>query len=108
MLERKSEDPSQRSAINSAAGKLGICPKTVSRMWKRVSIFFSEGKKVPVVDSVKKGRVGRKKKDHTEKIRKIKDMEQNRRGTVRSLPAAIRVQKSTLCYDIRVFGLNLG
>ena len=96
MLERKSGETLQRGAINSAATNFNICRKTVSRIWKRASICYPEGKMVPVVDSVKKGRVGRKKKDHSEKISKIKDIEQNRRGTFRSLSTAIRFPKSTL------------
>ena len=96
LLEHKSEGSLARGTIGVAAEKFQRCSKTISNIWKRAKRCYDEGMKLPNVDSLKKGNVGRKKKDHTESIAKIKETPQNQRGTIRGLSAAIEIPKSTL------------
>jgi hypothetical protein len=84
-----------RGAINEVANKFEVSRLTISRIWQMAKKQYEEGKISADVSS-KKVNCGRKRKDYSENLKRIKHIPINRRGTIRSLSCAIDVPKSTV------------
>lgn len=85
----------KRGAIKDAATEFNVCRTTIFHIWKLAKNQYSEGKKFADVSSHMKN-CGRKKKDYTQAINIIKNVPLNRRGSLRSLSAAIQVPLTSL------------
>lgn len=56
-----------------------------NRIWKRAQGCYAEGKRCANVDSLKKKRCGRKKKDYSQNLMKMRDVPLNKRSTMQSV-----------------------
>ena len=69
--------------------------QSVSRIWKKALLCFHNDVVVNV-DCHKKGMVGRKKKDYTDALESIRDLEPRERSTLRSISSRINLPLTTL------------
>lgn len=83
-----------KGAIQEAAEKFKTSKFTIYRIWNMVKGDIFNG--IWNANSKKKGNVGRKRKDWTEKLSKIKDVPLSERTTMKSLSHAIGIPKTTL------------
>lgn len=95
LLQRTIGGKLQRGAIGVAAVKFQCHPVTISRIWKRASESYSSGNWCANVNSLKK-KCGRKKKNYTDNLERMREIPVNRRSTLMSLSYAIGVPKTTL------------
>ena len=101
LLERLNGEQLQLNAINDAAAKFDVSRLTISRIWKRARSSIDRGDVCIDVSSRKAGRSGRKRKDWSENLDKMKDIPLAQRGTLRSLSYAIEIPKTTLIALLR-------
>lgn len=99
LLKRMKGKKLQHGAINEVAKDVGVTRLTVSKIWKMAQGQYNEGKISADVSSKKKKKCGRKPKDYSENISKIKNIPFNQRSTIRCLARAIDVPRSSL-FDI--------
>lgn len=96
LLPRSANGKLRKGAIGVAANEFKCNPVTISRIWKRAAACYAAGKRCANVDSMKKIKCGRKRKDYSENINRMREVPFNRRRNLRSLSFAIDVPKSTL------------
>lgn len=99
LLQYKNGEKLQHGAINTVAAEFAVSRLTVSKIWYIAKKQYSEGQISADVSSKKKKKCGRKRKDYSENLATMKNIPMNRRGSIRSLSAAIGIPKSTL-FDV--------
>ncbi|KAF4034092.1 hypothetical protein GN244_ATG13975 [Phytophthora infestans] len=89
-----------RSVISAAADKFEVHRNTVSRIWNSMKAAMDVGEPTDVVMkqalSKKRGNCGRKKKDHSAALERIKQLPLSQRGSLRALSSAVGVPRTTL------------
>lgn len=96
LLCRREGGKLKKNAVNDAAAQFGVSRQTVSRLWKRARESLEQGNYEVDVSSRKPGRSGRKRKDWSKTMEKVKDVPQGQRDSLRNLSKAISVPRSTL------------
>lgn len=96
LLQKTAKGKLLRGAIQFAAREFNFNRMTISRIWKRAQGCYAAGKRCANVDSLKKKNCGRKKKDYSQNLIKMRDVPLNKRSTIRSLAYQINIPKSTL------------
>lgn len=99
LLQYRKGDKLQHGAINVVAADFQVSRITVSKIWHIAKRQYSAGQKFADVSSRKKKNCGRKRKDYSDNLAKMKDIPKNCCGSIRSLSAALDIPKSTL-FDI--------
>ncbi|KAK1943474.1 hypothetical protein P3T76_004870 [Phytophthora citrophthora] len=89
-----------RAVISAAADKFQVHRNTVSRIWNQMKTAMDAGASADVVMkqalSKKRGNCGRKKKDYSAALEKVKQLPLNQRGSLRALSTAVGVPRTTL------------
>lgn len=85
-----------RNAINEAAIEFSVDRRTVSRLWKRAAASLERGEPVCDVASRKVGRQGRRKRDWSAALEKVREVPVEQRGSIRALASAVGIPKTTL------------
>lgn len=85
-----------RNAINEAAVEFCVDRRTVSRLWKRAAASLERGEPVCDVASRKVGRQGRRKRDWSAALDKVREVPVEQRGSIRALASAVGIPKTTL------------
>ncbi|KAE9045738.1 hypothetical protein PR003_g10277 [Phytophthora rubi] len=89
-----------RAVIAAAADKFHVHRNTVSRVWNLMKAALDAGASTDVVMkqvlSKKRGNCGRKKKDYTAALERLKQLPLNQRGSLRALSTAVGVPRTTL------------
>lgn len=96
LLRKTTNGKLKNGAINEAATEFDCHRITISRIWKRGCKSYGEGNLCANVDSRKKQKCGRKRKNYADNLARIREVPFNRRSTLRSLAFAIGIPKSTL------------
>ena len=96
LILQYSEGKLKKNAVSDIASAFNVHRKTISVIWNRAKAAFSSNDMVCNVDSLKKGRSGRKRKDWSEELDSMRSIELNRRSTLRSLSYATGIPKTTL------------
>ncbi|ETI42512.1 hypothetical protein L914_11894 [Phytophthora nicotianae] len=89
-----------RSVITAAADKFEVHRNTVSRVWNLMKAAIDVGAPTDVVMnqvlSKKRGNCGRKKKDYSAALERVKQLPLSQRGSLRALSTAVGVPRTTL------------
>ncbi|POM62331.1 Tranposase [Phytophthora palmivora] len=89
-----------RAVITAAADKFQVHRNTVSRIWNLMKVAMDAGASTDVVLkqvlSKKRGNCGRKKKDYSAALERVKQLPLNQRGSIRALSSAVGVPRTTL------------
>ncbi|OWZ09535.1 hypothetical protein PHMEG_00017755, partial [Phytophthora megakarya] len=89
-----------RAVITAAADKFNVHRNTVSRIWNQMKVAMDAGASSEVVLkqalSKKRGNCGRKKKDYSAALERVKQLPLNQRGSLRALSSAVGVPRTTL------------
>ncbi|CAH0474599.1 unnamed protein product [Peronospora belbahrii] len=89
-----------RAIIAAAADKFQVHRNTVSRIWNLMKVSLDLGASTDVVLkqvlSKKRGNCGRKKKDYSAALERVKQLPLNQRGSLRALSSAVGVPRTTL------------
>ncbi|KAG6613953.1 Small conductance calcium-activated potassium channel protein [Phytophthora cinnamomi] len=89
-----------RAVITAAADKYQVHRNTVSRVWNLMKAALDAGASTDVVMkqvlSKKRGNCGRKKKDYSAALERVKQLPLNQRGSLRALSSAVGVPRTTL------------
>lgn len=85
-----------RHAVTDAATEFRVDRRTVTRLWKRAVQSLENGDEVCDVASRKVGRRGRRKRDWTAELQRVKDIPLAQRGSIRALATAVGIPKTTL------------
>ncbi|GMF12699.1 unnamed protein product [Phytophthora lilii] len=89
-----------RAVITAAAENFNVHRNTVSRTWKHMKTALDAGASTDVVMlqalSRKRGNCGRKKKDYSEALERVKQLPLSQRGSLRALSSAVGVPRTTL------------
>lgn len=89
-----------RAVITAAADKFQVHRNTVSRIWSLMKAALDVGASTDVVMkqvlSKKRGNCGRKKKDYSAALERVKQLPLNQRGSLRALSSAVGVPRTTL------------
>ncbi|CAI5706791.1 unnamed protein product [Peronospora effusa] len=98
LLKRRVEGTSKlmRHAVTDAATKFCVDRRTVSRLWKRALQSLENGDEVCDVASRKIGRRGRRKRDWSVELERVKEIPLAQRGSIRALATAVGIPKTTL------------
>lgn len=98
LLKRRVEGTTKlmRHAVTEAAAEFGVDRRTVSRLWKRAVQSLENGDEVCDIASRKIGRRGRRKRDWSAELKRVKDIPLSRRGSIRALATAVGIPKTTL------------
>ncbi|GMF12700.1 unnamed protein product [Phytophthora lilii] len=98
LLKRRVEDTTKlvRHAVTDAANEFGVDRRTVSRLWKRAVQSLENGDEVCDVASRKVGRRGRRKRDWSAELERVKEIPLAQRGSIRALATAVGIPKTTL------------
>jgi hypothetical protein len=89
-----------RAVITAAAERFQVHRNTVSRIWNLMKAALDVGAPTDVVMkqvlSRKRGNCGRKKKDYSAALERVKQLPLNQRGSLRALSSAVGVPRTTL------------
>ncbi|GMF33215.1 unnamed protein product [Phytophthora fragariaefolia] len=85
-----------RHAVTDAANEFGVDRRTVSRLWKRAVQSLENGDEVCDIASRKVGRRGRRKRDWSAELERVKEIPLAHRGSIRALATAVGIPKTTL------------
>lgn len=98
LLKRRIEGSTKlmRHAVTDAATESGVDRRTVSRLWKRAVQSLENGDEVCDVASRKVGRRGRRKRDWSAELERVKEIPLAQRGSIRALATAVGIPKTTL------------
>lgn len=98
LLARRTDSKSKlaRNAINEAALEFRVDRRTVSRLWKRAVASLEKGEPMCDVASRKVGRQGRRKRDWSAALDKVREIPMEQRGSIRALASAVGIPKTTL------------
>lgn len=96
LLSHSEDGKLKTGELSRVADKFKLSTKTISRIWHRAKECWASGMKHADVGSRIKVRSGRKKKDRSETLTKVKDVPFRQRSTLRSLSAAINTPLATL------------
>ncbi|ETN06143.1 hypothetical protein PPTG_13925 [Phytophthora nicotianae INRA-310] len=98
LLKRRIEGSTKlmRHAVTDAATEFGVDRRTVSRLWKRAVQSLENGDEVCDVASRKVGRRGRRKRDWSAELERVKEIPLAQRGSIRALATAVGIPKTTL------------
>ncbi|CAI5736588.1 unnamed protein product [Hyaloperonospora brassicae] len=98
LLERRVDGTSKlaRHAVTDAATEFRVDRRTVSRLWKRAVQSFENGDEVCDVASRKVGHRGRRKRDWSAELKRVKEIPLSQRGSIRALAMAVGIPKTTL------------
>ncbi|KAL4177912.1 hypothetical protein KRP22_002838 [Phytophthora ramorum] len=98
LLKRRVEGTSKlaRHAVMDAAAEFRVDRRTVSRLWKRAVQSLENGDEVCDVASRKVGRRGRRKRDWSAELERVKEIPLAQRGSIRALATAVGIPKTTL------------
>ncbi|CAI5733293.1 unnamed protein product [Peronospora destructor] len=99
-----------RAIIAAAADKFEVHRNTVSRIWYLMKVALDVGASTDVVLkqvlSRKRGNCGRKKKDYSAALERVKQLPLNQRGSLRALSSALGVPRTTLFRLLRNEGTS--
>ena len=95
LLQFRKGNRLERGAIKNAAARRNVAPLTTSKIWGRAISQFEDGAEWADVSSLKAGRCGRKRKDHSQQLSTFRSIPCNIRSTVRSAAASVKISKST-------------
>ncbi|RLN94233.1 hypothetical protein BBJ28_00007760 [Nothophytophthora sp. Chile5] len=106
LLHRRTEGTTKlaRHAITDAATEFRVDRRTVSRLWKRAVQSLEKGDAVCDVASRKIGRRGRRKRDWSAELERVKEIPLDQRGSIRALASAVGIPKTTLFELLREDG----
>ncbi|CEG50039.1 uncharacterized protein PHALS_07769 [Plasmopara halstedii] len=98
LLKRRVEGSTKlmRHAVTDAATEFAVDRRTVSRLWKRAVQSLENGDEVCDVASRKVGRRGRRKRDWSAELKRVKEIPLTQRGSIRALASAVGIPKTTL------------
>uniref|UniRef100_A0AAV1TR81 DUF7769 domain-containing protein n=1 Tax=Peronospora matthiolae TaxID=2874970 RepID=A0AAV1TR81_9STRA len=98
LLKRRVDGTSKlvRHAVTDAATEFRVDRRTVSRLWKRAVQSLENGDEVCDVASRKVGRRGRRKRDWSAELKRVKEIPVSQRGSIRALAVAVGIPKTTL------------
>lgn len=96
LLQKTLAGKLQNGAIKSDAREFNCNRNTIGLIWKRAQQSYATGKRCANVDSRKKKNCGRKKKDFSENLERMRAVPFNKRSNFRSLSYAIGIPKTTL------------
>lgn len=98
LMQRRVENTTKlaRHAVTDAATEFGVDRRTVSRLWKRAVQSLEKGDEVCDVASRKVGRRGRRKRDWSVELERVKEIPLAQRGSIRALATAVGIPKTTL------------
>ncbi|CAH0474600.1 unnamed protein product [Peronospora belbahrii] len=98
LMKRRVEGTSKliRHAVTDAAMEFSVDRRTVSRLWKRAVQSLENGDHVCDVASRKAGRRGRRKRDWSAELERVKEIPLAQRGSIRALATAVGIPKTTL------------
>lgn len=98
LMKRRVEGTSKlvRHAVTDAATEFRVDRRTVSRLWKRAVQSLENGDEVCDVASRKVGRRGRRKRDWSAELERVKEIPLAQRGSIRALATAVGIPKTTL------------
>ncbi|KAI9917522.1 hypothetical protein PsorP6_013095 [Peronosclerospora sorghi] len=98
LLQRRIDGTSKlvRHAVTDAAAAFRVDRRTVSRLWKRAVQSLENGDQVCDVASRKVGRRGRRKRDWSAELERVKEIPLAQRGSIRALATAVGIPKTTL------------
>ncbi|KAL4162248.1 hypothetical protein PRNP1_002795 [Phytophthora ramorum] len=89
-----------RAVITAAAEQFQVHRNTVSRIWNLMKAAMDAGAPTDVVMkqvlSRKRGNCGRKKKDYSAALERVKQLPLSQRGSLRALSSAVGVPRTTL------------
>ncbi|RLN61112.1 hypothetical protein BBP00_00005623 [Phytophthora kernoviae] len=89
-----------RSAITAAADKFKVHRNTASRIWNLMKPALDRGAVAEAMTvsvlSRKRGNCGRKKKDYSAEMERVKQLPADQRGSLRALSSAVGVPRTTL------------
>ncbi|RLN10845.1 hypothetical protein BBJ28_00010050 [Nothophytophthora sp. Chile5] len=89
-----------RTAISAAAQKFHVHRNTASRIWNLMKSALDDGAASDAVTdqvlSRKRGNCGRKKKDYSAALERVKQLPLHQRGSLRALASAVGVPRTTL------------
>ena len=97
LMNMSSRNPPKlkHGAINEISAKYNVSRVSISKLWRNASDQLRRGEIVVDSSSMKRN-CGRKKKNYDDKLKDIKNIPLNRRGTLRSLLCASGIPKTTL------------
>ncbi|RLN53366.1 hypothetical protein BBJ29_006279 [Phytophthora kernoviae] len=106
LLQRRNEDTNKlaRHAITDAAAEYRVDRRTVSRLWKRAVQSMENGDQVADIASRKVGHRGRRKRDWSAELERVKQIPLEQRGSIRALASAVGIPKTTLFELLREDG----
>ncbi|KAG6614010.1 Small conductance calcium-activated potassium channel protein [Phytophthora cinnamomi] len=98
LMKRRVEGTTKlmRHAVTDAANEFGVDRRTVSRLWKRAVQSLENGDEVCDIASRKVGRRGRRKRDWSAELERVKEIPLAQRGSIRALATAVGIPKTTL------------
>jgi hypothetical protein len=98
LMKRRVEGTTKlvRHAVTDAAIEFRVDRRTVSRLWKRAVQSLEAGDEVCDVASRKVGRRGRRKRDWSVELERVKEIPLAQRGSIRALATAVGIPKTTL------------
>lgn len=98
LLQRRHEGSNKlaRHAVTDAAAEFKVDRRTVSRLWKRAVQSMENGDAVTDVASRKVGHRGRRKRDWSAELERVKQIPLEKRGSIRALASAVGIPKTTL------------
>ncbi|KAL7684034.1 hypothetical protein Plhal304r1_c038g0115051 [Plasmopara halstedii] len=89
-----------RAVITAAADQFEVHRNTVSRIWNRMKMAMDVGSSADVVMkqvlSKKRGNCGRKQKDYSAAMERVKQLPLSQRSSLRALSSAVGVPRTTL------------
>lgn len=85
----------KHDAITMAIEKFKISRSSVKRLWARAKVSIKNGETISAL-SKRKGNCGRKRKDRKEKLATIRNIDVNRRTTLRALSHSIDIPLTSL------------